>query len=122
MEVQDTLSGKYGFKKYDADPIKVTTINIPPKLIIEMNNWKDAARIVYETLLVLTNEGQQGILITGPQLSKVTVLSVPSVFNALRFLLDNEWIKKEKYPGYGNPNIIFVNNEQIEKVSGDLNI
>ena len=122
MEVQDTLSGKYGFKKYGTDPVDATTINLPPKLIMNMNGWKDSARIVFETLLVLTNGGQQGILITGPQMSEVAELSVPSVFLALRFLLDNNWINKEKYPGYGNPNIIFINNEKIEEISGDISI
>jgi hypothetical protein len=69
--------------------------------------------------MLLTNSGQNGILITGPQLSKISKVSTPSVFNALRFLLQEGWILKEKYAAAGSPNIIFIDTDNIDKFSGD---
>ena len=122
MNSEISLVEKVGYVQYGIDHIPISEITMPPKVILEMNNWKDVERIVFETIMLLTNSGQNGILITGPQLSKISKVSTPSVFNALRFLLQEGWILKEKYAAAGSPNIIFIDTNNIDKFSGDYTI
>jgi hypothetical protein len=111
-----------GYQEYKRDSITMTSVNFPPKLMMLMNNWSDSSRSLFSTLMILTNGGQHGVLITGPELHKVANISVPSVFNALKFLTTENWIIKEKPGISGNPNVYFINVDKIRELAGDVEI
>jgi predicted transcriptional regulator len=122
MEVNETLISSIGFKQYKVDPIEISEITLPPKLMMMMLDWKDTYKSVFETLMMLTNGGQYGILITGPELHELAKVSVPAVFIAIRFLTEDGWITKEKNNTTGNPNIYFVKTEKIRELAGDMSV
>jgi predicted transcriptional regulator len=122
MEVNESLISSLGFKQYKVDPIEVSEIVLSPKLIMAMLEWKDTHRSVFETLITLTNCGQYGILITGPELHELAKVSVPAVFISIRFLVENGWITKEKNNTTGNPNIYFVNTEKLSEMAGEMSV
>ncbi|MFA5037945.1 MAG: hypothetical protein WC479_12310 [Candidatus Izemoplasmatales bacterium] len=121
MEVNNLISS-IGFKQYRVDPIEVSEVTLPPKLLREMLEWKDTHKSVFETLMMLTNCGQYGILITGPELHEIAKVSVPAVFIAIRFLVDGGWITKEKNNTTGNPNIYFINTEKLSEFAGEMSM
>ncbi|MFA5154770.1 MAG: hypothetical protein WC554_19650 [Clostridia bacterium] len=122
MEVNETLISSIGFKQYKVDPIEISEITLPPKLMMMMLDWKDTYKSVFETLMMLTNGGQYGILITGPELHELAKVSVPAVFIAIRFLAEDGWITKEKNNTTGNPNIYFVMTEKIRELAGEMSV
>jgi hypothetical protein len=120
MEVIDSWIEKLGFKEYSRDVITASAVSLPPKLIIMMNEWRDSYRSVFETLMLLTNGGQYGILITGPELHQVAKISIPTVFLAIRFLVAENWLIKEKNGTAGNPNIYFINVDKVRELAGEM--
>jgi len=121
-EVNENWIERLGFRQYGIDTIVVSEVAFPPKLIMLMGEWRDSYRSVFETLMLITNGGQYGILITGPDLHKVAKISIPAVFLAVKFLVAQEWIIKEKNNTPGNPNIYFINTDKVKEFAGKANI
>jgi predicted transcriptional regulator len=122
MDVNESLIATIGFKQYKVDPIVVSEVTFPPKLLWIMLDWKDTYRSVFETLLTLTNGGEYGILITGPELHTLAKVSVPAIFISIRFLVEDGWITKEKNNTTGNPNIYFINTEKMKELAGEMSL
>lgn len=112
--------GTTGFKQFRVDPLQISEVVLPPNLIIAMISWNNTCRSVFESLYLLTDGGQYGILITGPQLCEFANISLPSVFTASSWLINKGWINKEKHLGAGQPNIFFINLEKLQNISGDI--
>jgi predicted transcriptional regulator len=122
MEVPSSWMERVGFRQYGVDSIVASEVVFPPKLLLVMQEWRDSYRSVFETLMLITNCGQYGILITGPELHKVAKVSVPAVFIATKFLEEQQWVIKEKNNAPGNPNIYFVNTDKIKEYAGDAKV
>lgn len=122
MDESNSWIERFGFRQYGVDSITATEVTFPPKLIRLMGEWRDSYRSIFESLMVITNCGQYGILITGPELHKFARVSIPAVFIAIKFLVSEEWVIKAKNNTPGNPNIYFINVDKIKEFSGEVKV
>jgi len=118
--IKDNFIRSIGYKEFNVDPIEPSEITLSPKLIAEMNNWRDSERKVFETILSMTSCGQYGVLITGPELKNIANISLPAVFIAMGFLIKNNWIIREKHQGVGQPNIYYINCDKFKEFIGEF--
>lgn len=106
MEEQD----QGDFKVYGKDVIVVTDFYLPAFIKREMvQEWSPCSARVFETIAMLTNNGEYGVLIKGEELAEESSVGYSTLFQNLKFLIRKKYLLRRRHESAGRPSIFYVN-------------